>query len=120
MTTRTIVYIAGPFRGETPWAVEQNVREAEALALDVARAGFIPLCPHAMYRHFDKSLPDAFWLEATRELLVLADAILLLPHWQESAGARAERDLAEEIGLPIWTQIPERDQMPLPLPLVAE
>lgn len=99
--TRPLIYIAGPYRGETPWHVEQNIRAAEEIGLDVARLGAVPVIPHTMYRHYDKSLPDVFWLEATLQLLDVCDAILLLPTWESSAGARYERDHAVAKGISI-------------------
>lgn len=57
------VYIAGPFRAPTPWEVETNIRTAETNGLYVAKLGAIPRIPHTMYRFFDGSLPDEFWLE---------------------------------------------------------
>ena len=94
-----IIYIAGPFRGATPWDVERNVRIAEEASLEVARAGHVPLCPHTMYRHFDKSLPDAFWLDATLALLTRCDAILMVGAWRDSKGAVAELRAARARGL---------------------
>ena len=86
-----LIYIAGKFRGATPWEVEQNIRAAEEIGLQVAQLGGIPIIPHTMYRYFDKSLPDAFWEAATLGLLSRCDAILLLYGWRESTGAREER-----------------------------
>jgi len=37
-----IVYVAGRFNADTHWEVEQNVRRAEALAVEVARLGAHP------------------------------------------------------------------------------
>lgn len=85
------IYIAGPFRGRTPWHVAQNVRDAETVAIGIAEwYGAVPVCPHAMYQHYDKSLPDSFWLAATMELLKMCDGILMLPRWEDSEGAKAE------------------------------
>jgi hypothetical protein len=94
------VYIAGPFRGVSAWLVECNVREAEALALRVAQLGAVPVCPHAMYRFYDRTLPDQFWLEATLDLLRVCHAIVLTKRWEESSGARAEEAEARRLGLP--------------------
>ena len=64
-----VIYIAGPFRGDTSWQIECNVRDAEALGLEVARAGAMPLIPHANTRFFDGELTDDFWLRGTLALL---------------------------------------------------
>src|SRR5574337_1733709 len=96
-----IIYIAGKFRGTTPWDVECNIREAEFWGLFVAQHGGIPLIPHTMFRHFDGSLPDEFWLSATMDLLRRCDALYLIPNWTESRGAIAERAEAERLNLPI-------------------
>lgn len=103
-----VVYVAGPFRAKTPWGIEQNIREAETLALEVARIGAVPLCPHTMYRFYQESLPDEFWLEATLELLRRCDAIVLSPRWRESTGSKGEREEALRLGLPVF-EGPMRD-----------
>ena len=102
-----IVYIAGPFRGPNAWAIECNVRVAENAALSVAMAGFCPLCPHAMFRHFDKTLPDSFWLSATQDLLRRCDAMLLVGNWERSQGALAEKVLAESLNIPVVYDVAE-------------
>lgn len=97
-----IVYVAGKFRGKTPWDVHLNVTHAETFALAVALLGASPLCPHANTAHFDKQLDDKFWLDATARLLEVSDAIVLIPGWRDSAGARNERDLADKWKKPIF------------------
>lgn len=97
-----IFYIAGPFRGKDAWAVEGNIRVAETLGMIVASEGGVPLIPHSMYRFFDKSLPDQFFLDGTMRLLERCDAIVLTSNWAQSSGARAERARAIEFGLPVF------------------
>jgi len=97
---RIVVYIAGPFRAPDAWGIETNIREAECLGLEIARAGAIPLIPHSMLRYFQGTLPDHFWLDATLELLRRCDALLLGPRWKESAGAREELNEAKVLGMP--------------------
>ena len=98
-----IVYIAGPFRADTAWGVELNVRRAEGWGLRVAKMGAMPLIPHTNTRFFHGLLTDAFWIEGTAELLRRCDAILTIPGWEDSSGALAEFELAGELGLPQFT-----------------
>lgn len=95
-------YIAGPYRAPTPYAVERNIRAAEAMILPVADLGLVPVVPHLMFRSHDGALPDAWFLAATLEIMRRCDAVLLLPTWQESSGAMAERNEAIRIGLPVF------------------
>lgn len=89
-----LVYIAGPFRGPTTWDIAQNVRAAEALGLEVARAGFFPVVPHANTQLFHGQCSDQFWLDGTLLLLSRCDLLLTLPTWKRSSGAVAEVNYA--------------------------
>lgn len=100
-----VVYIAGPFRGPTPWAIEQHVHHAEALAYEVAKLGAMPLCPQANTRHSHGLLTEEFWLEGTVELMSRCDAVLLTDDWHDSAGARNEVQVAHKLSLPVFDSI---------------
>ena len=65
-----IVYFAGPYRADTAWAIEQNVRRVEEQAvLLVEKFGIMPLIPHANTRFFHGLGTDELWLEGTMELM---------------------------------------------------
>lgn len=55
-----------------------------------------------MFRFFDKSLDDTFWLNGTAELLRKCDAIVLIPGWRESKGSMAEHVIAKTRDIPIF------------------
>lgn len=99
-----VIYIAGPYRASHAWALEQNVRRAEAWALEVARAGGIPLCPHTLNRFFF-GVPglseEDFWIPGMLELLRRSDGVLLIPGWEASQGALGEKRQAEAWGIPV-------------------
>lgn len=97
-----ILYVAGPFRGPTPWDVECNVRHAEALSLRAAKCGVFPFCPHANTRFFDKQCTDELWLNGDLELLHRCDGILLTNDYVRSTGARAELEWAVKWGLRVF------------------
>jgi hypothetical protein len=79
------IYVAGPFRAETPYQIERHIRAAEDLGLVVAKMGAVPVIPHTMYRYYQDSLPDEFWLEAGLSILSTCHAVaVVLPHDQIS------------------------------------
>ena len=112
-----LIYIAGRFRGPTPWDVEKNIRAAEEVAFQVwslstqLTGGYVAaLCPHMNCRHWDKTLSDDIWLAGGLALLSACDAVVLVPGWESSKGTVAEVGLARKSGLPVfysWDQ-PEK------------
>ena len=48
-----IVYLAGPYRGQTHYDIELNIREAEYVAIKLWQAGYAVICPHKNTAHFD-------------------------------------------------------------------
>lgn len=102
-----LVYIAGPFRGPTTWDIHRNVCRAEAAALEVARLGAMPLCPHKNTEHFQGQLSDVFWCAGTMEMLRRCDAMYVLPDSEASMGTQAEIDGARQRGIPVFLTFAE-------------
>lgn len=102
-----VVYIAGPFRGPNAWEVERNIRSAEALALEVWRAGYAVFCPHTNTRFFDKAAPDEVFLEGDLEILRRCDAVLMTSDFDRSEGALGERDEACRRDIPVYYSLRE-------------
>jgi hypothetical protein len=105
-----VVYVAGPFRGANSWEIEQNIRRAEALALDVWRMGAAVICPHANTRFFQGAADDEVWLSGDLEILSRCDAVLLTPDWERSAGAMEERETALNLGIKVLYTLRELDE----------
>lgn len=97
-----LVYVAGPFRASTDWDRENNIRRAEALALEVWRLGYAALCPHCNTRFFDGAAPDNVWLLGDLEMLRRCDALITTPDWERSTGAKAEVKYAQDAGIPVF------------------
>ena len=96
-----LVYVAGPYRGPTAWDVEQNIRAAEALGVEVARRGAYPVIPHSNTRgYFESFQPGEFWLAGTLALLSRCDGAVFSVDWQRSSGTRIEQAWCAEHGLP--------------------
>ncbi len=98
-----VIYIAGKFRAVTSWEVEQNVRWAETFALTIWKMGAAVICPHANTRFFQGAAPDEVWLNGDLEILKRCDAVFMVPGWQNSRGATAERQLALDRNIPVFT-----------------
>ena len=97
-----VVYIAGPFRGSNSWEMEQNIRRAEALALEVWRLGAACICPHTNTRFFQGAADDAVWLDGDLEILRRCDAVLMVSGWERSSGSKAEREEAVKVHIPVF------------------
>lgn len=104
-----VVYVAGPFRGPNAWEIEENIRRAERLALQVWRRGVACLCPHTNTRFYQGAADDSLWLEGDLAMLARCDAILMTPDWERSSGARNERDFAAQCGLPVLYDLDQLD-----------
>ena len=98
-----IIYISGPFTAPTAWRREQNVRTAEAMALEVWRLGAVAVCPHTNTRNFEGELPYEMWIDGDLEIIRRCDAVLLVGDWLTSKGSLAEVKLAQELRLPIFS-----------------
>lgn len=94
-----LIYIAGPFRAANGLDLHRNICEAEALGYRVAELGAVPVIPHTMYRHFDRTLDDQFWLNGTLELLRPCHAAVFSARWTSSAGSRGEHRFCEQEGI---------------------
>jgi hypothetical protein len=100
-----VVYIAGPFRGANSWEMENNIRRAESLALEVWKLGAAAICPHANTRFFQGAAPDEVWLDGDLAILRKCDAVLLTPDWQQSVGAISECCYAESRCIPVFSSL---------------
>jgi len=101
-----LVYLAGPYRADTRWDEESNVRRAEEVAYLVAQTGAFPVTPHANTRpYFADAQPPEFWLAATLELMRRCDIVVMLPGWSRSEGAKAERVEAMLLGKMVFDDL---------------
>lgn len=102
-----VVYVAGPFRSVTHWGIVQNVRAAEAVALEVWRAGAVAICPHLNTANFQGAAPDEVWIAGTLEMLRRCDAIMMVDGWRDSSGSCGEWLEATRRGMPVLQTIEE-------------
>lgn len=104
-----LLYLAGPFGApegdpDPLHTVNENILAASRIALEAARAGWMPVCPHknsAGFQHCP-DLPVEFWYEGDIALMLRCDAVLMLPRFSTSKGALAELDTAKAAGMGIY------------------
>jgi len=102
-----LVYVIGPYRAPTIHGIVENIRLAEALALQVWQSGAACICPHKNTALFDGTADDSVWLQGDLEILRRCDAVICTPDWQRSAGSRDEVALARKLGIPVFMTIEE-------------
>ena len=101
-----IVFIARPYFGDGDYRkIEENIRNAERYQVQLANNGIGFFCPHNHTEHFEKKAKaeEKFYREL--DMLILskvADAVLAIPGWEKSSGARAEIEWAIANNLKIF------------------
>ena len=93
-----VAMISGPYRASTLRGVVENIRAAEREALRWWDKGYAVICPHKNTALFDGECDDCMWLEGALEFVRRSDVLVMLPRWEHSEGARAELELAEQLG----------------------
>lgn len=106
-----IVYTAGPYRPGHGRTVADNIAAARKVAIELWRMGHFALCPHLNTANFedDAELPDEYYLDGDLKALARCDAVVMLPAWTESEGAKGEHDYALAAGIPVYyyPELPE-------------
>ena len=107
--TRPILYISGPYSPGNGRTVADNIAVARAHAVAAARKGWFPFTPHLNTAGFEIDCPEVShqeWLDGDlailRALSQAGVAVLLLPGWEQSKGARLERDWAIHLNLEVF------------------
>jgi len=93
-----LAYIAGPYRAKNGLTVLMNIRSAELVAIRYWQKGYAVICPHLNTAFFDGLAPDSVWLEGDLEIVRRVDVVVAMKNYLDSAGARAEIELAKSLG----------------------
>jgi len=101
-----IIYIAGPYFGDgKKETIEKNIREAEKYQIELANHGIGFFCSHNHTEHFQEKAKatEEFYYELDFHFLKkCTDAVLALPGWKNSKGARKEIEWANQNNLKVF------------------
>ena len=106
---KKVAYVAGPYRADTIHGVVENIRSAEAVAIELWKMGYAVICPHKNTALLDGVCGDEVWLEGAIELMLRSDIVVLVPGWDKSEGTKAEAFKAMEDGMPVY-KWPDHEQ----------
>lgn len=111
-----IIYLAGPIRPKGDQTLEGNVAKAKSIALELWKAGYTVISPHANsdlpIALADKELDSSRWLAGDLEIIARCDVIVVLPNWEQSEGTKKEIAFAEGRDIPV-SYYPELPNNPL-------
>jgi hypothetical protein len=88
-----LIYVAHKIRDSRgPWYMEENIRQGEAIALELWRMGNCGvICPGKNTQGFDGAAPDDVWLNGDLEIVRRCDAVVMTPNSATSVGAQGEK-----------------------------
>lgn len=118
--TRPILYLSGPYSPGNGRTIAENIAVARSYAVAAARKGWMPLTPHLNTAHFEEDcpeIPNEDWIDGDLAILRLLPraraAVLLLPGWEQSKGARLERDWAIHLNLEVFDPPATPEEIPV-------
>jgi nucleoside 2-deoxyribosyltransferase len=100
-----LVYVAGPYRAATEYAVACNVHRAAAEAAELLYAhGYAVVCPHSMSHGWERHqcYTNDRTLEHCCEIVRRCDAVLVVGAWLTSSGTLQEIEAALAAGVPVY------------------
>lgn len=96
-----LIYIAGPYRGNTDDDVYENIQRARRYAKKYWRLGYAVFCPHLNTSFFSGVVDEHQFMSAGLKFLAVCEVLMLPPNWRGSNGCIKERKLAEAINIEI-------------------
>lgn len=103
---RLLVYLSGKYRDVDEHSVDKNIQRAKEIAVKLWKMGFAVICPHANSQHMGhngdtRGEVNAF-LEGDMVMVERSDLVVMLDNWENSEGAKLERRLAMQLGIPVY------------------
>lgn len=104
-----LVYVSGPITGQLSGferhhrRVRANINRAASVARELWLKGHAVICPH-LNTDFEgnEAVSHAAFLAGDLNMVARCDALVMLPDWETSRGARVEHEYAASLGIPIY------------------
>ena len=103
------VYISGPMTAKHGYSIEENVAAGVKVYLECLALGIPAFCPH-----LSGAFPTAWtaldwqkWIDYDLAVIERCTHVLMMPRWEQSAGAKHEYDYAKSIGKPVVYAVDE-------------
>ena len=99
-----VIFVSGAYHALSDRDHAKNIELARLAAAKLWSDDTVVICPHsnsAWFENYRKDLPVDVWTNGYLELLRRSDALYVLRNSELSKGARAELQLAKELGIPI-------------------
>lgn len=95
MRTDIFAYLSGPITACNGRSVEQHIATAVDAYLRLINAGVPTFCPHLSAAFPSAAAVDyETWMDYDFAMLSRCTHLVMLPHWEESAGCLREREYA--------------------------
>lgn len=100
------VYVAGKYNDDTVVKVLRNMRKGIDLCRQVIEAGHSPFCPWLDFQYgLSFELTGAQYLELSVAWLRASECVLLVDNWEQSSRAKKEIEIANDLGLLVYTEL---------------
>lgn len=106
LVSRTkVIYVAGPFIGDSPWQTHQNVRIAEdksAILWHDLGEGVLVITPHLNSGNMIGVSDERTYINGYLKAVDISDCVYVLPNWEYSKGTKGEIVRAFENHTPVF------------------
>lgn len=98
------LYTSGKYTADTREGIKANIQAAREVAIQLWNKGHVVYCPHLNTSHFEDDCNATYddYIKGDLNVIARVDGMVMIPGWEESAGAKIEHDYALSIGVPIW------------------
>jgi hypothetical protein len=106
------IYIAGKYNDDSVIKVLKNMRAGMRMGVKVLIDGFAPFVPWfdyhmALMANEDEVITREMYHAFSMAWLEASDAVLALPSWVDSNGAKREIERAKELSIPVYYNLEE-------------